>query len=259
MKKTLITLALATTTVSSSAMAWVSNGLGGTMEFGGTLTPKDVVNPWEVQVGSNMNLLNGSIKPGGNEVDVTLSQSVPLLGIRTVDSKAFFGAPGITPQIDYKGAVDLDSFNAGNAPLGLKVFKADDASVELGVLSAELSAAGEFAWNEDSRTERASIKAPSAGNGFFGGISKTTAGVNANPVELVRGINPAFVANYDELGVTSLVGGTWEFTPNNPIRKYSAFYDAGLVSGSTVKITLTNPATANMNWKAYLPVTVSYQ
>ncbi|EHI7951892.1 hypothetical protein J9K58_004642, partial [Salmonella enterica] len=26
--------------------AWTPNGLGGTMEFGGTLTPKDVVNPW---------------------------------------------------------------------------------------------------------------------------------------------------------------------------------------------------------------------
>ena len=260
MKKTLIALALAATAVSGSAMAWTPNGIGGTMEFGGTLTPADVKNPWEVQVGPNTSLLNGSIKPGGNTVDITLSQSVPLLGIRTVDSTAFFGAPGISPQIDYKGAVGLDSFKAGNASLSLKVFKADDASVELGVLSAELSAAAGFTWSEGARTERANMKASTAGDGFFGGLSKTDAGASADSLALVRAINPAFVANYDMLGVTSVVSdAAYPTNFDSPTRKYSAFYGAGLKNGSKVAITLSKPMTENTNWKASFPVTVSYQ
>lgn len=259
MKKTLIALALAATAVSGSAMAWVPSSIGDTMEFGGTLTPQSVKNPWEVQVGPNMNLLNSSIKLGGNKVDVTLSQSVPLLGIRTVESKAFFGAPGISPQIDYTGAVGIDNFNAGETNLSLKVFKADDATVEVGVLSATLSAAGEFAWSEGASTEKANIKAPVAGNGFFGGISKTDAGASANPVELVRGINPAFVANYDDIGATTKSKSALEFIPDSPTRKYSAFYGAGLKNGSKLTITLTKPAAENTNWKASFPITVSYQ
>ncbi|EIJ8718087.1 hypothetical protein LJP64_004145 [Salmonella enterica] len=259
MKKTLIALALAATTVSGSAMAWTPNGLGGTMEFGGTLTPKDVVNPWEVQVGPNMDALNGSLKPYERVVNITLSKAVPLLGIRVADaSKEFAGAPGIAPQIDYKNAVNVDGFAAGETTLTLKVVKASDAAAELGTLIAKLSAASvvSSSTNLDKRT----LIALNAGDGFFGGLPKTSAGAPASEHAawtMLRALSSEYTAKYiGGAELTDIATGSTRFA--NPLIKYSAAYGAGLKSGSTVTINLTSPATADMAWKANFPITVSY-
>ncbi|EAO9942317.1 fimbrial protein [Salmonella enterica subsp. enterica serovar Havana] len=260
MKKTLIALALAATAVSGSVMAWTPNGLGGTMEFGGTLTPKDVVNPWEVQVGPNIDALNGSLKPNEKVVNIILSKAVPLLGIRVADAgKRFTGAPGIAPQIDYKNAVDLDGFAAGDTTLTLKVVKASDAAVELGTLTAKLSAAG-IVTNENSST-KAVIIAPVAGNAFFGGLPKTAAAAvtseHASWIMLGE-LSASYISQYTGGGHVTDTGPTFtKFA--DPLVTYSSAYGAGLKTGSTVTINLTSPATADMAWKASFPITVSYQ
>lgn len=258
MKKTLIALALAATAVSGSAMAWVPNSIGGTMEFGGTLTPQNVQNPWEVQVGPNINVLNSSIKPGGNNVDITLSQSVPLLGIRTVTANEFFGSPGISPQIDYKGAVGVDSFNAGEASLSLKVFKAEDASVELGVLSAKLSAAGIS--SSSTNSNRSSLYADVAGKGFFGGLPKAAGdAVSTEDAArlMLRDLSSDYIARYSSSSSLASVAPVSTYFATTTT-KYSAAYGAGLKNGSKVTITMLKPVTENTNWKATFPVTVSY-
>ncbi|EBD0851648.1 hypothetical protein FHN97_20560 [Salmonella enterica] len=260
MKKTLIALALAATAVSGSAMAWTPNGLGGTMEFGGTLTPKDVVNPWEVRVGPNMDALNGSLKPNEKVVNITLSKSVPLLGIRVADaSKEFAGAPGIAPQIDYKNAVNLDGFAAGETTLTLKVVKASDATVELGTLSAKLSAAGVV--TTQPQNVKGSLRASVAGEGFFGGLPKTESAAPATENaawSLLNAISASYTAKYTGgASLTDISVATSKFA--NPLTRYSAAYGAGLKPGSTVTINLTSPATADMAWKANFPITVSYQ
>ncbi|HFW1342579.1 TPA: hypothetical protein ACIAY5_004520 [Salmonella enterica subsp. enterica serovar Virchow] len=260
MKKTLIALALAATAVSGSAMAWTPNGLGGTMEFGGTLTPKDVVNPWEVQVGPNMDALNGSLKPNEKVVNITLSKAVPLLGIRVADAgKTFTGAPGIAPQIDYKSAVDLDGFANGDTTLTLKVVKASDATVEVGTLSAKFSAAG-ILTNEGAHKKAAMI-APVAGNGFFGGLPKANAGSLATENAawtMLGALSGSYISKYTGGASLTDIGPTsTKFA--EPLVTYSSAYGAGLKTGSTVTINLTSPATADMAWKASFPITVSYQ
>ncbi|EDW5780702.1 fimbrial protein [Salmonella enterica] len=267
MKKTLIALALTATAVSGSAMAWMPNGLGGTMEFGGALTPKDVVNPWEVQVGPNMDALNGSLKPNEKVVNITLSKSVPLLGIRVADtSERFTGAPGIAPQIDYKNAVNLDGFSGGETTLTLKVVKASDATVELGTLSAKISAAGIN--NNDlkgtlAEARKTSLFASTAGKGFFGGLPKTAPGalMTENAAWTMLGaLSSEYTAKYGAVTATTTSSlAPEERSFDDPLSTYSAAYGAGLKSGSKVTINLTSPATADMAWKASFPITVSYQ
>lgn len=267
MKKALIALALTATAVSGSAMAWTPNGVGNAMEFTGTLTPKDVQNPWEVEIGPNMDALNGSLKPNEKVVDIVLGKPLPLLGIRVGDpSKKFSGAPGIAPQIDYKNAVNLDGFKAGNSTLSLKVVKASDATVELGTLSAVFTAA---AINNDDligvsgRGAKMSLFASTAGKGFFGGLPKTADA--ALPTEnaawsTLGNISRTYIANYTAVSANlSALPAPQESGFQDPLAEYSAAYGAGLKSGSTVRITLDNPAAADMAWKATFPVTVSYQ
>ncbi|EJJ1299998.1 fimbrial protein [Salmonella enterica] len=259
MKKTLIALALAATAVSGSAMAWTSNGLGGTMEFGGTLTPKDVVNPWEVQVGPNMDALNGSLKPNEKVVKIMLSKAVPLLGIRVADaSKKFTGVLGIAPQIDYKNALDISKFAKGEAPLTLKVVKKTDASVELGSLKASMLALGVASYETSSPNE---LYASGAGVAFHGGIAPSSdkaLGSYSAVIAAINGLSSAFSAKYNDFGYSG-INKPNQASFSDPLMTYSGMYGAGLKSGSTVTITLTNPATADMAWKASFPITVSYQ
>ncbi|HFW1339133.1 TPA: fimbrial protein [Salmonella enterica subsp. enterica serovar Virchow] len=266
MKKTLIALALAATAVSGSAMAWTPNGLGGTMEFGGTLTPKDVVNPWEVQVGPNMDALNGSLKPNEKVVNITLTKAVPLLGIRVADAgKKFAGAPGIAPQIDYKSAVDLDGFANGDTTLTLKVVKASDATAELGTLTAKFSAAGINSNNAATLpvARNMSLFASTAGKGFFGGLPKSAAAAPADgsvAFNTLASLSSEYTSQYEAVttpSTQSTVAEERSFA--DPLATYSAAYGAGLKTGSTVTINLTSPATADMAWKASFPITVSYQ
>ena len=255
MKKTLIALALAATAVSGSAMAWTSSGTGGSMEFSGTLTPVENVTPWEVLVGAAVSNLNAEIKTGSKIASIPVKTAVPVLGIRTALSQAFQGTTGITPQIDYKGAIDTSAFAGGVTTLTLEVKNASDAKI--GVLTAPLSAAA-----VTSTPTQYTLYANTAGRAFGGGLSTTNAGA-AQSVSaakaLINSINPDFMANYvTQGGSESSSPVTWDFA--NDSGRYSGAYGAGIVAGATAKLTLDNPAASDaIAWKASLPITVSYQ
>ena len=260
MKKTLIALALAATAVSGSAMAWTPNGLGGTMEFGGTLTPKDVVNPWEVQMGANMNALDGSLKPNEKVVNITLSKAVPFLGIRTVEKKGFYGAPGISPKIDYGNVIDVANFAKGEVPLSLEVNSTATPATKIGTLTTKLTAVGVGAETGDVGYN--SVVSLGAYSIFRGGLPQTRAEVM--PVAQAKSVAAAFfsdiAANFDTLGLPELsTSQGYNYNPTNPLHQYSAYYASGLQSGASVTITLDSPAAANTAWKASFPITVSYQ
>ncbi|EGC4270895.1 fimbrial protein [Salmonella enterica] len=266
MKKTLIALALAATAASGSAMAWTPNGLGGSdIEFGGTLTPKNVVNPWEVKVGPNVDTLNSLLKPNEEVVNITVSNAVPLLGIRTTSSDAFHGGHFIAPQIDFKGAVDVNSSGVpGLADLTLDVVSTTDSSL-LGKLTSSIAVgAVAAAANPDQNATVFSVFAEGMGRGFFGGVGNSSDKVISDADQNI--IHIQNVAN--SLGVrdhfTKITTESVNLSPqsvafNNPKTQYSAFYGAGLKSGDTVTINLTSPARTDMAWKASFPITVSYQ
>ncbi|MWN89069.1 hypothetical protein GQN24_29560, partial [Escherichia coli] len=98
MKKTLIALAVAASAaVSGSAMAWTANGTGGSVDLGGTLTPVNVITPWEVKVGAAVNGLDASIRKGDTGADIPVKKAISVLGIRTIKSAVFTGQQGISP------------------------------------------------------------------------------------------------------------------------------------------------------------------
>ncbi|HGX8716119.1 TPA: hypothetical protein ACJINS_004988, partial [Escherichia coli] len=100
MKKTLIALVLATASVSGSAMAD-----GGVIQLGGTLTPQ--LNPvgWQVSVGASKQDLNANVREGDTEVNIPVQYPISVLGIGLKTKGLFYGRDGISPQIDYHGAL----------------------------------------------------------------------------------------------------------------------------------------------------------
>lgn len=260
MKKTLIALALAATAVSGSAMAWTSNGTGGSMAFSGTLTLDTLTTPWEVLVGPTVSNLNAEIASGTTIATIPVNTAIPVLGIRTVRNQAFEGTSGISPQIDYNGAIDTSQFSDGVTTLTLEVKNASDAKI--GVLTAPLSAAAVYSAVSAAATYQNPLTASLSGRAYFGGIAPTSAGVvrsSSATKALINSINPDFMANYTAQGVAES-STTQQANFVDSAYTYSSAYGAGIVAGKTVKLTLDNAAASNtIAWKASLPITVSYQ
>ncbi|MEB7742602.1 hypothetical protein NGB58_26250, partial [Escherichia coli] len=248
--------------VSGAAMAagWVQNGLGGTVEFSGELTPADHVTPWEVKTGEPRTGLDAFIKKGSKVADIKLDSAVPVLGIRTQSKDVFRGTQGITPQIDFGQSVDLGSFNGGHASLTLEVKNGEGGKI--GTLTTKLSAGSEFSrtnaqWKDNKKYD---LFAAASGDAFWGGLPKNKDGAARAAWSLVNSIEPEFVANYNDQGVESRS----EIQSDRFIdtgTMFSAFYGSGITAGETLHIVLSEPVKADsgeIEWKASLPVVVSY-
>ncbi|MXF23827.1 fimbrial protein [Escherichia coli] len=262
MKKTLIALAVAASAaVSGSAMAWTASGPGGSVDLGGTLNPADVITPWEVKVGAAVNGLDADIRKGDTEVDIPVKKAIPVLGIRVADAtwKAFMGQPGITPNIDYHGAINVNDFSRGEVPLTLDVKNTQDQKI--GSLTVNLSAGAEYArYNPNTdRGEKYMLYQKSASELFFGGLGTNIDAISPDAWWLANNLNPEFVANYNDFGVTQMSNPYYGDVIYTDLQ-YSAFYASGVEQGKTIKLTLEQPAASDaIAWKASLPVTVSYQ
>ena len=267
MKKTLIALAVAASAaVSGSAMAWTAGGSGGSVEIGGTLTPETVL-PWEVKTGSNVTGLDAKIKKGQSEVDIVASKAIPVLGIRVSHAKGFEGGPGLSPQINYSGAIQLDGFNREVTTLSLEVQNADGEKI--GSLTAPFFAAAMRSYYKpgvigaDGQIEHGQrgMVARKAGDAFYGGLNtKDITDIASNAyVTRVGALDSEIVANYTALtSAHSTSAAVANF--NEPKVMFNAFYGSGIEKDQTIKITLDSPAESDaITWKASLPVVVSYQ
>ncbi|EFB9440436.1 hypothetical protein E4288_20810 [Escherichia coli] len=256
MKKTLIALAVAASAaVSGSAMAWTANGNGSSVELGGTLTPTDVITPWEVKTGAAVTGLDAQIQKGQKVVNITVNKAIPVLGIRTVEKTAFQGQPGIAPQIDYQGAINIDEFKSNVATLTIDVKSSVDSG-KIGTLSAPLLAVAEYSVNGPKAHHRYNVIANTEGQAFFGGLPKDS---SASGYEWdASDLDPEFNVNYDTQGVQWAGYGANTFASTE--HTYSGYYGSGIKSGQTIKIKLDQAASgdAPIQWKASLPVTVTY-
>lgn len=263
MKKTVIAAALASTVFSGAAMAWTANGTGGNIEIGGNIQVTPYSTPWEVEVGAPAATLDANITKGTKVVMIPVTKAIPVLGIRTVANTPFTGRAGINPQIDYNGAVQIDTFNNGLATMDLPVMDADNPTTQIGAMETKFFAGALTSYNEAKVNRKAaySTYAEAAGRGFWGGVAKNAAGVaTGNSLTgLLTAINPAYMANFNLNGVTTLSNANFATFISTEMQ-LSAAYGAGIQSGQNIKLTLTNPAANDViKWKASLPVTVSYQ
>ncbi|HHH6940232.1 fimbrial protein [Escherichia coli] len=258
MKKTLIALAVAASAaVSGSAMAWTANGTGGSVDLGGTLTPADVITPWEVKVGAAVNGLDADIRKGNTTVDIPVNNAIPVLGIRTQSAETFQGRAGISPQISYGNAVNVNAFDNGRAPLTLEVKNAGD--VKIGTLTSTFASGAEVSWaNRIGYSGKFNVFAANPGDGFFGGLAKSADKIAPNGWDIAVSILNEFVANYNDQGAPKEGNKTEDFVKDSVM--YSSFYGSGIQAGEKIRITLDQPAASDaIAWKASLPVTVSYQ
>lgn len=265
MKKTLIALAVAASAVSGSAIAaWNASGTNVSVELLGSLKPKAENIPWEIKGGSEVNTLNTTIKKGKSMVDVVVDKPILVLGIRNKDNILFLGRAGITPKIDYNGAVDLNGFSESVTKLTLDVKNA--ANKKIGTMTVDFIAGAGVSrasvWRDGNKPFDAfSVWGRKA---FAGGLSNKSAGVTTDLDALLSRIGTLdsfFFGGFNKQGA-KVVSSAWEldnFSLNDVL--YSAFYGSGIEKGKTIKITFDQPVTDNGNfaWKAELPVTVSYK
>lgn len=262
MKKTLIALAVAASAaVSGIAMAgsWDASGSGGSVNLGGTLTVVQKSTPWEVKVGDAVTGLDAQIQKGQSNVNIILSKSIPVLGIRVADSvnKTFVGGTGLSPQINYSKTINTDNFKGGSVPLKMAVRDVNNQII--GSMTVDLTAYGESSWSAgNAGPGKKQLFASSAGSAFFGGLGKNNNAVSSSGLyERVVAIDKSFVANYKKQG-SSGWSGEEKFAETGA--QYSAFYGSGFEAGKVLSISLNEAAgDEHIEWKAALPIIVSYQ
>ncbi|MFG1131220.1 fimbrial protein [Salmonella enterica subsp. enterica serovar Aberdeen] len=259
MKKTLIALAVAASAaVSGSVMAWDASGDSGPVVLSGLLTPQDNITPWEVAIGPAVTTLNADITKGQKVVHIITENAIPVLGIRIAKAEAFQGQPGITPQINYGGAVDVNKFAASVAPLTLDV--KDVHGAKIGTLVAPIFAQSRISIKSKSGKGwqgKYWMYASEPGMAFFGGLPKNAGAVSE--ADMASSLMPAVEQNYINQGVGDTKPDISRV--NGPDGLYSVYYFSAIKPLSTVTITLDSPAQGNepIVWKADLPITVSYQ
>ncbi|ELO4994206.1 fimbrial protein [Escherichia coli] len=256
MKKTLIALAVAASAaVSGSAMAWTQNGAGGSVDLGGTLTPVDVITPWEIKTGAGVGNLNASIKKQQNSVEVASSSVIEILGIRTKDKAAFAGEVGISPQISYGGAIVPSAFSNGETDLTLEVRNSSDSRI--GSLTTSLFAQGYASEKQDGVAKKYFVFSAQSGDAFYGGLGESASAISTT--DLASSYMPDVEANWVNQSGTLVEPEYANF--NVPSKTYNGYYFSVIKPGQKMRITLDTPATGDdqIEWKASLPVTVSYQ
>nr|WP_168371129.1 fimbrial protein [Erwinia sp. Ejp617] len=258
MKKTLITLALAATVASGSAMAWTANGTGGHVQLSGTLSQVVKVTPWEVKVGDAFTGLDTDIQKHQKEAKIRLAKAIPVLGIRTKESATFKGKVGVNPQIDFGDAIDLNGFNAGVAILTLPIKGTDDAV--LGSLTAPLFTAGAASMRKDDGSVNSAhlLSGSVSGMAFFGGISKSGY-QDANFEARALALWPDITEHFDSQGLQIRTNAS-EMVFYDKESSYSGYYASGIESGKEISIALESPVQGDspLQWNASLPVTVIY-
>lgn len=261
MKKTLMALGvIASITASASAMAWTSNGVGGNISVGGTLTPANNVTPWEVSTGAPVTNLDADIQQGDSYVDILVTQPIPVLGMRGATT-TFKGGPDFSPSVDYRGAIDATTFKSGITTLTLDI-KDNTTDSKIGTMSVDLLAGAGVSRIPASGAHEAFSAYTTQGSPFYGALGNSSTSVINNLDELITRIGALdgdIVANFTKQNasnITPLKSPSFDVADTS----YSAFYGSGIEAGSRIKINLDSPAagSSTIAWKAALPIVVSY-
>ncbi|EKK3234861.1 hypothetical protein PMJ79_004862, partial [Escherichia coli] len=149
--------------------------------------PTQTGNLWSVAVGNKVTDLNATLEAGQKDVSINVTNAIGILGIRPTENEMFNGQVGITPQISYGSAVNLDSFAQGIGTLTLPVKSGEQ---EIGTLTTKIYAGGVyavFAYRGDLSTGTAkSTYASAAGKAFYGGVGKTGDSIDSSAKNVVN-------------------------------------------------------------------------
>lgn len=103
------------------------------------------------------------------------------------------------------------------------------------------------------------MSASTTGQVFFGGLPVTKE-ATGDVMSRVDAIDSEFSEHFTDQGM-DLTGIGYGNSFSNTKHKYSSYYGSGIEAGAKIQITLNQAASgdAPIQWKASLPVTVSYQ
>ncbi|EFG0071752.1 fimbrial protein [Escherichia coli] len=261
MKKTLIALTVAAfAAVSGSAMAWTPNFLGGgNVKLGGTLTPEEKVTPWEVQIGNDVQGLDGAIEKGATTANVKLTKSVPVLGIRTKEKSAFVGAAYLSPNIDYQGAVDMNGSDVSGSKSKITLVVKNKNGEKIGTMTAPFYGVGVISWATHSGDSKgaANAHAPDKGKAFFGGVPVAPEKVSLDSQGIAKRLISDIADNFDPQG-SKVSNVDWVGTGGTSTN-YSGYYAGGILNGDSISIKLDKPAGNDaIEWNAALPINIQY-
>lgn len=248
-------------TVSNTALAWTNSGSGGTFEMSGTLTPESRESPWEVKTGGEL-VLDAKMDEKGDLVKLTVAKGALLLGIRSREDKhtqpnGFTGMPGIAPQIDFDGKLDVDNFVAGKAPLTLDVLD-ESGMTKIGTLSGPVLGYAESSWVTNARSGYNDLFASKEGMGFWGGLPKSAEQVASNARARVAALDRETPSTIKTVPVNAR--GPWESRFADKSVVNSGYYGAGFEAGDLLVMTLDNkPRQVAFKWHAILPIVVTYE
>ncbi|EFN9665375.1 hypothetical protein D3G64_27740, partial [Escherichia coli] len=134
---------------------------------------------------------------------------------------------GISPQISYGAAINLDGFAANETTLNLEVKDSTGAN-KIGTLSAPFFAVAEQSIKGPEVNYRAGVIANYEGALFFGGLPKSEAGYS--PAFNANNVVPDVTAHYDEQGQEWSDSVGWS-SVSDPQYTYSAYYASGIEQG----------------------------
>ncbi|EAQ0971134.1 hypothetical protein EYT96_21370 [Salmonella enterica] len=258
MKKISVIFFMTATALSGSAMAWTAGNDTGNLVLGGKLTPVVSNSPWEIMVGSPQNF-NSVVPIGDTKVVLLPTKPINLVSIRTRSDKAFTGQRGITPQLDFQGAL-AGWINSTVATNRMVLEVKDSRGNRIGELSSGFRSAAIFSYKAKTTPAfQASMHSTKVGDAFWGGLGSSNQVIQRadDAKGMINHINPEVLAKYDDQGGTSIdysIDGNF----SSPAYQYSSAYAAGIIN--ELELALDAPATGStVKWKAFLPITVSYQ
>lgn len=65
-----------------------------------------------------------------NLLHISLTKTLPIIGVRTHKSTGFDGRAGITPQISFGNSINTNNFQGGETELTMDVMSADSPSLD---------------------------------------------------------------------------------------------------------------------------------
>ncbi|EAT8441365.1 hypothetical protein E8Q25_12300 [Salmonella enterica] len=96
------------------------------------------------------------------------------------------------------------------------------------------------------------------GKFFFGGLPNNKAKVSPQSADLAKGLISDIADKFDAQG--AVISGVDWVTGSEANSTYSGYYAGGIMKDSAIKIQLEQPAQSDaIEWKASLPITVSYK
>lgn len=263
MKKTLLVISLALAAASSQSYAWTNGSVGGSFVMGGTLTPQQApVMVWAAKLGAASNLDASSIPLNTKSVTIPVTADIPLLGFRTSTTGGLFtSVTGSTnnPTIDYGGKLDLASINNGVGTLTLDVH--DATNTKIGTLEAKLATAGIASQVTGATATAVSLyaKDKTAADAFSGGLAVDAGKAIAKSADAEAMISKFFpdVTFDDQSGTAGAAAALVDFN-DTAVTSFSGAYAAGINSGDDLSVSLDAALSADTEWKATLPITITY-